>query len=138
MLSKRIYLVQPGARLGIDPKVIVDGHKLFTDFKGAMAENFVLQEFKAKGLPSIFYWKSANTAEVDFLVSLSYLQEKTIFPIEVKSGTDRNTRSLREYQKQNKSDNVFRMTLRNLKQDADLFNIPLYMAGQFEQLVKHG
>ncbi|HPI40888.1 MAG TPA: ATP-binding protein [Pseudobdellovibrionaceae bacterium] len=119
-----------GAQLGVSPKLVIHGHELFTELKGALAENYILQEFKAQGISSIYYWRSKNTAEVDFLISI----ENQLFPIEVKAGVDRNTRSLREYQKQNKSDKLFRFTLRNLKKDQDLHNLPLYMAGNFKKL----
>lgn len=120
-----------GAQLAIEPKIILSTHKLFTEFKGALTENFVLQELKAHGISSIYYWRSLNTAEVDFLITLN----SHFIPIEVKTGVDRNSRSLREYQKQNQAQILYRMTLRNLVQDQDMCNIPLYLAGKFKDLI---
>ncbi|MEQ1664375.1 MAG: DUF4143 domain-containing protein, partial [Bdellovibrionales bacterium] len=119
-----------GAQLGVDPKVIIHGDALFTDFKGAMTENFVLQEFKQQGISEVYYWRSENIAEVDFLIALN----NKILPIEVKAGVDRNTRSLRAYQSQNKANLIYRMTLRNLKRDHDLCNLPLYLAGFLKKI----
>jgi predicted AAA+ superfamily ATPase len=119
-----------GAQLGINPKIILNDHILFTEFKGAQAENFVLQEMRAQEIDDVYYWRNAQTAEVDFIISI----DANIIPIEVKAGVDRNTRSLREYQKATHAKNLYRLTLRNLKQDDDLCNIPIYLAGEIQRL----
>lgn len=120
-----------GTQLGIAPKVILTKHNLFTEFKGAQTENFVLQELKTQGIPSVYFWRSFNAAEVDFLFSM----ETTFIPVEVKTGIDRNSRSLREFQKKTNAKTLYQMTLRNLKQDQDFCNIPIYLAGKFKNLL---
>ncbi len=123
----KIYLPDVGLlrRLSqLDPVAIVEGNRLFTEFKGALTENYILdslvQQFEV--LPR--YWKSENQAEIDFL--LQY--ENDIVPIEVKSDENIRSKSLSIYRKQYSPVLSIRYSLRNLKYDDGLLNIPLFMA----------
>ncbi len=68
---------------------------IFTEFKGVVAENFVLCELVNKNGDTPYYWKSENSAEVDFVVQSG----TDIVPIEVKSAENTKARSLAEYAK---------------------------------------
>jgi len=86
----KIYLPDVGLlrRLAqLDPVAIVEGNRLFTEFKGALTENYILTSLVQQFETMPRYWKSESKAEVDFL--LQY--ENDIVPIEVKS--DENIRS---------------------------------------------
>src|SRR5438105_6692132 len=70
-----------GAQSNLSPKAVIEGDLLFTEFKGALTENYVAQELIVRGrLP--YYWESEGTAEIDFLME----SDHAIYPLEVKSG----------------------------------------------------
>jgi len=69
-----------------------------------------------------FYWTSASDAEVDFVIQIN----DNNYPIEVKSGTSRNIKSLRSYADKYKPEKIFIISPRNFMKDKDFINIPLY------------
>jgi predicted AAA+ superfamily ATPase len=70
------------AMVNLDTKTIVDGDKLFTEFKGALTEQFVMQQLRAAEIEQINYWTNdKSTAEVDFIIQ----HQGEVIPIEVKS-----------------------------------------------------
>jgi hypothetical protein len=104
----------------------------YKEFKGALTENYVLSEL-ANTLGDVpFYWKSGNTAEVDFIVQLN----EKIIPVEVKSSTNVKARSLSVYRQKYKPDISVRVSMLNVHRDNDLLNIPLYMLWKLKGLVK--
>jgi uncharacterized protein len=107
----------------LDPVAIAEGNRLLMEFKGALTENFVLESLvqQFEGAPR--YWKSESKAEVDFLVQF----ENMIVPIEVKSDENIKSKSLAFYRKAFNPGISIRYSLRNLKRDEWLINIPLFM-----------
>ena len=109
------------------PTVFGDGNRLFTEFKGALTENYVLQTLIPQFEVAPRYWTQTNPPyEVDFLIQ----RENDIFPIEVKSEANTTSRSLKKF-KELFPDKVklrIRFSLYNLKLEGDMVNIPLFMA----------
>ena len=103
---------------------------LYSEFKGAMTENYVLNELVNLHGDQLFYWKSGNTAEVDFIAQFI---EKVV-PIEVKSSVNVKSRSLRVYREKYKPEIAVKTSLLNLKMEEGLLNIPLYMLWNIEKL----
>ena len=133
----KLYLVDVGLlrRLAqLAPTAFGDGNRLFTEFKGALTENYVLQTLTTQFEVAPRYWSQTNPPyEVDFLIQ----RENSIFPIEVKSEDNTTSRSLKKF-KELFPDQVklrVRFSLDNLKLDDDLLNIPLFMADYTEQLI---
>ena len=133
----KLYLVDVGLlrRLAqLAPTAFGDGNRLFTEFKGALTENYVLQTLTTQFEVTPRYWSQANPPyEVDFLIQ----RENDIFPIEVKSEDNTTSRSLKKF-KELFPDQVklrVRFSLDNLKLDDDLLNIPLFMADYTDQLI---
>jgi len=95
----KLYLLDVGLlriMSGLPASAILEENpKNFTEFKGALAENFVLNEMISSFGVKAYYWKSQNSAEVDFVVQFG----EQIVPIEVKSDPDLWARSLGEYRK---------------------------------------
>lgn len=116
----------------LDTGAIAQGNRLLTEFKGALTENFVLQSLvqQFEGVPR--YWKSENTAEVDFLVQY----ENMIVPIEVKADENVKSKSLAFYRKTYNPELSIRYSLRNLKRDDGLINIPLFMVDYTKKILK--
>lgn len=130
----KLYMIDVGLlrRFSLlSPSVIAEGNRLFTEFKGALSENFILQSLLSQfeGMPA--YWTSGNSAEVDYLVQY----ENRIIPIEVKSGENVRGRSLTEYQKKYQVPLRIRFSLKNLEYRDGLLNIPMFMADMTRQLI---
>jgi len=133
----KIYLVDVGLlrRLAqMSPTAFGEGNRLFTEFKGALTENFVLQTLITQFEVTPRYWSQNNPPyEVDFLIQ----RENDIFPIEVKSETNTSSKSLKKF-KELFPNNVklkIRFSLNNLKLDDDVLNIPLFMADYTDLLI---
>lgn len=130
----KLYLIDVGLlrRLAmLDPVAIVEGNRLFTEFKGALTENYVLQHLIGNFEVQPRYWTSGSQAEVDFLIQF----KNEIIPIEVKSDENVRSRSLTVYHQLYKPDVRIRYSLRNLKKNDGLLNIPLFMVDYTEKLL---
>ena len=107
---------------------------MFTEFKGALTENFVLQTLITQFEVTPRYLSQSNPPyEVDFLIQ----RENDIFPVEVKSEANISSKSLKKF-KEIFPDKVklrVRFSLDNLKLDDDMLNIPLFMADQADRLI---
>lgn len=104
----------------VSPRLLLNGDNLFSEYNGALTEQFVLQELS--GFEDIAYW-SKNNYEVDFLIQY----ETDIIPVEVKAGTTVHTKSLNQY-KLNYNPNIsVKTSLRGFKYQDGVINIPLYM-----------
>ena len=113
-----------GAMAGLTPEILVRGHDVFREFKGAFIENYVAQTLTALGSGGLHYWKNeAATAEVDFLWPSS---QGDILPLEAKAGINTKSKSLRIYEEKFQPDPLLRTTLLNLRKDGKILNIPLY------------
>lgn len=125
----KVFLLDVGlmrAHSGVSPKVILDGSRIFEEFKGTLTEQYVCQELQGfKRLQTNFYWTSSSKAEVDFLVSDGI----DVFPLECKSGFSVNAKSLRTYKEKYQPKWCLRTSLLDYESNADagMKNIPLYM-----------
>ena len=133
----KIYLVDVGLlrRLAqLSPTAFGEGNRLFTEFKGALTENYVLQTLLKQFEVVPRYWSQNNPPyEVDFLIQ----RENDVFAVEVKSEANTVSRSLKKF-KELFPDKVklrVRFSLDNLKLDDDVLNIPLFMADQADRLI---
>jgi hypothetical protein len=129
----KIYMLDVGllSTMSQLPKqLIVQNHQLFSEFKGALTENFVAQEMMASFGESLYYWSSENKAEVDFIFS----KDLEIYPVEVKSGLTRHSKSLKTYNEKYHPAAAIRLNLDNFKKDANVINCPLYLVSQLPRL----
>ena len=134
----KIYLADVGLlrRLAqLAPTAFSEGNRLFTEFKGALTENYVLQALLTQFEVMPRYWSQTNPPyEVDFLIQ----RENDIFPVEVKSEANINSRSLKKFKElfPNQTKLRIRFSLNNLKLDDDMLNIPLFMADYTDKLIE--
>lgn len=133
----KIYLADVGVlrRLAkLDPVAFREGNRLFTEFKGALTENFVLQSLIPQFDAAPHYWSRLNPSyEVDFVIQ----RENDIIPIEVKSDTNIKSRSLKKYAETFSAETKIRVrfSMNNLRMDDGVLNIPLFMVDQAERLI---
>lgn len=117
----------------LDPVAITEGNRLFTEFKGALTENFVLNSLLTQFEAIPFYWKSSNEAEVDFIVQF----KNSIIPIEVKSDENVRSKSLAVYRDKYKPAISVRVSLKNLElEEGGFVNIPLFMTDYLRNLIR--
>jgi len=131
----KIYLPDAGLlrRLSLlDPVAITEGNRLFIEFKGSLTENFILSGLlpQFEGIPR--YWRSGNKAEVDFLIQY----KNSIIPVEVKSAENIRSKSLAFYRKEFHPAVSVRFSLRNLKYDEGVINIPLFMVDYTRKILE--
>lgn len=124
----KIYMIDIGLlrKLAKLPaEIFVSATNLFTEFKGAIAENFVLTSLLAQGFDTPNYWTlQGNKAEVDFLVA----DKLSVIPIEVKSDRRISGKSFAEYDKKYHPELRIRFSMNNIKKDGNLLNLPIFMA----------
>lgn len=124
----KIFTVDLGllnALSGLGPEVLLMPDQVFTEFKGALTEQFVLQELKVfKNLP-VSYWSGDknSTAEVDFLIQTP----NRIIPIEVKAKESLQSKSLKFFHQRFNSKISIRTSLSDFRQNDWLTNVPLYL-----------
>lgn len=111
-----------GALAQLPPAIVLDDDRLFTEFKGVMAEQYALQQLISIGTP-LYYWRPENAeAEVDFLLPL----HGKIVPLEVKSSENVRSRSLSVYAKSYSPEMCLRTSLLPYRHQLWMENIPLY------------
>ena len=125
----KLFLVDVGllsALSNIDPKTLIDGNSIFTEYKGALTEQFVMQELTGCNCDYIGYWTNErSTAEVDFVVQ----HDGMISPIEVKADVNVRAKSFRSFCDKYKPEHAYRASLRPYHQEDWMTNIPLYSVG---------
>jgi len=130
----KLYVVDVGLlrRLAfLDPVSFNEGNRLFSEFKGALSENYILQSLVAQYEVSPRYWSSGSTAEVDFTIQ----RANDIIPIEVKSDENVRGKSLALYNQEYAPRIRLRFSLKNLKKDDNLINIPMFLADHLEKFI---
>lgn len=114
----------------IDANVFMNQSPAFTEYKGALTENYILQSLIANDINASRYWSSGNSAEVDFLIQ----HGADVIPVEVKADTNVRGRSLVEFEKKYSPTLRIRYSMLNLSLDGNLMNIPLFLADRTKQL----
>lgn len=111
------------AQSHLDVSILLDGHRLFTEFKGALTEQYVLQQLLVLQDYPIFYWATEKgQAEVDFVVQY----QQYILPIEVKAEENLKAKSLRMYVEQYQAPHALRLSMADFREQDWLTNLPLY------------
>jgi predicted AAA+ superfamily ATPase len=112
-----------GALSGLDAKSILEGNRIFTEFKGALTEQYVCQQMIADRNMDLFYMLSeSGRYEIDFLVQ----HEGNVVPIEVKAGQTVHAKSLRSYCEKYEPSLAIRLSMNPCERQDRLLNMPLY------------
>lgn len=115
-----------GALSGVNSSLLIEGNNLFTNFKGSITEQYVLQELVANGIKP-YYWSSdSGNAEVEFILQGS----SGTYPLEVKATTNVRAKSLKTYREMFKPSLAFRTSLNPYHISGELYDIPLYAAAE--------
>lgn len=109
-----------GAMSQLDPKVILDGNKVFSEFKGALTEQYVHQELRGI-VKSQFYWNGRNS-EIDFLVQ----SESGAVPIEVKAEMNLQAKSLKFFCEKYGVEKAIRFSMGDCNEGSYPFGTKIY------------
>ena len=110
-----------GAMSDLDEETIVKGNEIFTEFKGALTEQYALQQLILSN--SLYYWSKANAKqEIDFLIQ----QKGEVIPIEVKAEENLRAKSLKQYIIEQNPSKAYRISMSNYRQDDKIVNLPLF------------
>ena len=105
------------------------GDALFTEFKGALAEQYVFQQLKLNNDLSINYFPFDNSKyEIDFIIQN---QEDEVIPIEVKSGENLRAKSFKFFCEKFQPKDAVRTSLSNYHKESWMTNVPLYIIGAY-------
>ena len=116
-----------GAISALPPSAILEGNSIFTNFKGAMTEQYVLQELLVAGCKPAYWTNDAGNAEVEFVVQ----GEKAVYPVEAKAGINTQAKSLKVYRKLFSPPFAVRTSLAVARDGTDTKDIPLFALGSF-------
>jgi uncharacterized protein len=111
------------AMSNVPAQSLLGGSALFSDFKGALTEQYVLQQLQTCPSLSVYYWSAENSrGEIDFLLQ----QEEMIVPVEVKAEENLQAKSLRTFVERNPGLHGVRLSMSPYRQQDWLTNYPLY------------
>jgi len=123
------------AMTDINPDTLLNGNALFTEFKGAITEQFVLQQIRDQFHWPLYYWSADQaTSEVDFVFQAS----GAVYPLEVKAEENLKARSLKVYRDKFKPLHSFRTSTSDLRRGDSLTNIPLFALSILEKFLTLG
>ena len=127
----KLYLLDVGllaAMSELDAKSILGGNAIFVEFKGALTEQFVLQQLIANTEYSSYYYSETKSeGEIDFLIQ----KEGEIVPIEVKAEENLKAKSLRVYCDKFKPKMAIRTSMSNYREQEWMVNVPLYILDRY-------
>lgn len=122
----KLFVVDTGlmcAMSNLPAQVLLNGDTLFTDYKGALTEQYVLQQLICIKNLSIYYWSADNSrGEIDFLLQ----QDAKIIPVEVKAEENLQAKSLRMFIERNPELHGIRFSMSCYKEQKWMTNYPLY------------
>ncbi|MEG0518068.1 MAG: DUF4143 domain-containing protein [Bacteroidales bacterium] len=120
-----------GAQSGLDVKTLIDGNAIFTQYKGALTEQYVLQQLLYNEDIKIHYWTpDIGIAEVDFVIQLG----GKVIPVEVKAEENLKSKSLKSFNEKYKPLLSIRTSMSNFRAEENLTNLPLYAISVLSKL----
>ena len=115
----------------IDLRTLLEGNAIFQEFKGALTEQYVLQQLLTDPELAIFYWSAdRSTAEIDFLVQYS----GRVIPVEVKAEENLRAKSLRTFYQKYAPQTAIRTSISDYREESWMTNLPLYAIHVLTQL----
>ena len=126
----KLYMMDVGllaAMTDLDAKTLLKGNAIFTEFKGALTEQYVCQQLIAELGATPYYWSAENsTGEVDFVLQHS----GNVIPLEVKAEENLMAKSLKFFVAGNKLSLGVRSSMSDYRKQEKLINLPLYAISQ--------
>jgi len=122
----KIFLLDVGllsCMVRLRQDTLLDGNDLFVEFKGALTEQYVLQQLMTlKGISPYYWTNDRNSAEIDFVID----NGSDIIPVEVKAEVNLQAKSLKTYREKFNSHLSIRTSMADYKDEGWLLNLPLW------------
>lgn len=122
----KLFLLDVGllsCMTGLRQETLLDGNNLFKEFKGALTEQYVLQQLKTIKNLNLYYWTNERgTAEIDFVIDNGH----DVVPVEVKAEQNLQAKSLKSYKEKFNPKISMRVSMADYKKEEWLINLPLY------------
>lgn len=134
--SFKLYMLDVGLlrrKANLDSRIVIEGNRLFEEFKGALTENFVLNMLISKFEEKPNYY-TFDRNEIDFVIQ----SKNEIIPVEVKSGENINNISLTKFNELNGNKISVRFSTKNLDKSGKILNIPIFMVEYIDKLIDIG
>lgn len=135
--SFKLFLVDIGllsTLSQLDKKSLLQGNTIFQEFKGALTEQFVLQQFMRNQQIKPYYWTAAKgTAEIDFV----FQWDGEVIPVEVKAAENLQAKSLKSYVEKYQPKYAVRNSMSDYRKEDWLINIPLYAINYIIMILKN-
>ena len=120
------------AMTSLDARTLLEGNRIFTEFKGSLTEQYALQQLKSSSGMPVHYWsRDKGTAEVDFVIQ----HAGQIVPVEVKAETNLRAKSLQSYRSRYDPPLAVRTSLAPYHVEAGLADVPLYGLPRLEETI---
>ncbi len=120
-----------GCMTGLRQEILLDGNHLFTEFKGALTEQYVCQQLQTiPDLNVYYYTNDRGSCEIDFVVDTG----KRIVPVEVKAEVNLRAKSLKTYREKFAPEMSVRTSMADYKKEEGLVNLPLYAINQIARI----
>ena len=130
----KLFLVDVGllsCMVRLRQDVLLDGNELFKEFKGALTEQYILQQLKTLKDVDTYYWTNdRGKAEIDFLIDNGNM----VIPLEVKAEVNLQAKSLKAYRDKYSPKISVRTSMADYKKEDWLINLPLYAIGTLRQV----
>lgn len=126
----KLYLLDVGllaAKGNLTAKTLLEGSKIFEEFKGALTEQFIAQELLAEGMELYYYATENSSGEIDFILQ----KEEYCIPVEVKASENLRAQSLKAYCKKYAPEIAIRSSLSDYREESWMKNIPLYLLAAY-------
>ena len=132
----KIYMLDVGLLLAmadLDASVIIDGNRIFAEFKGALTEQYVLQQMIAElGVEPYYYTTANSTGEIDFMLQVP----RSVIPVEVKAEENLRAKSLRAFCEKYHPQHAVRTSMSDFREQDWMTNIPLYNIDRIGEYLK--
>lgn len=121
------------AMTDLDARTILEGNRIFEEFKGSLTEQFVLQQLITKKNAGIYYWSPENVrSEIDFLIQYS----GQVVPVEVKGQENLKSKSLKVYVDKYHPKTAIRTSMSDYREQNWMINLPLYAISELWQIIE--
>lgn len=131
----KLFIVDVGllAAMGnLDVKTLLDGNTIFEEFKGALTEQYALQQLKTIPDIPIYYWSADKAnAEIDFVIQ----HLSNVVPIEVKAAENLQAKSLKSFKGRYPDSIAVRTSMSDYREEDWLLNVPLYAINYLPEIV---
>ena len=130
----KLFLVDIGlltAMGDIDAKTLLEGNSIFSEFKGALTEQFVFQQLNSTDEYVIYYWAAErSTSEIDFLLQFN----GRVIPVEVKAEENLQAKSLKVFMEKFSPEISIRTSMSDFRKQNRLTNLPLYAISELRRV----